>query len=126
VQASEFSCLGAWSDAPPDACGELRALRIDDHALERAFKTATLRNVEEVAPCMHAGQFGSHREVLGHYRTAPAAPSGHSELAPLRLSDRQLDQLEAFLRTLTGPMRTPEPFHTGATSTAGARDQAEP
>jgi cytochrome c peroxidase len=138
VRESEFSCFGAWSDAPPGACGELLALRIDDHALERAFKTPTLRNVELVAPYMHAGQFGSLRDVLEHYRRAPAAPSGHSELAALRLSDRQLDQLEAFLRTLTGPVRAPETFlhppdagpgrtsAAGGTTTVGGPGSARP
>jgi cytochrome c peroxidase len=62
---------------------------------------------------MHAGQFASLAEVLDHYNRAPAAPLGHSELEPLRLKPSELRQLEAFLRTLTGPIR-------GAASTQSA------
>jgi cytochrome c peroxidase len=65
------------------------------------------RNVAERAPYMHAGQFGSLREVLDHYNRAPAAPFGHSELKPLNLSEQELAQLEAFLRSLSGPLNTP-------------------
>ncbi len=41
-------------------------------------------------------------EVLRHYNAAPAAPEGHIELKPLKLGARELRQLEAFLRTLSG------------------------
>jgi signal transduction histidine kinase len=44
------------------------------------------------------------REI--HYNRAPAAPAGHSELEPLGLSERELAQLAAFLRTLSGPLAT--------------------
>ena len=52
---------------------------------------------------MHAGQFSTLAEVLDHYNRAPAAPAGHTELKPLRLKPAELRQLEAFLRTLSGP-----------------------
>ena len=50
---------------------------------------------------MHAGQFSTLHEVLEHYNTAPAAPSGYSEIHPLGLSEDELGQLEAFLKTLS-------------------------
>jgi cytochrome c peroxidase len=56
---------------------------------------------------MHAGQFATLRQVLEHYNRAPAAPAGHSELKPLNLSEQELAQLEAFLRSLSGPLNTP-------------------
>jgi cytochrome c peroxidase len=102
--ADEFNCLGPYSDAAPEDCGELRFAKADDHGMERQFKVPSLRNVAERAPYMHAGQFGSLREVLEHYNEAPAAPAGHSELKPLGLSARELAQLEAFLRSLSGPI----------------------
>jgi len=55
-------------------------------------------------PYMHAGQFATLREVLRHYNEAPAAPVGHTELERLRLSEKELAQLEAYLRTLGGPV----------------------
>ena len=56
---------------------------------------------------MHAGQFGTLAEVLEHYNRAPAAPAGRTELKPLGLSRAELRQLEAFLRTLSGPLDAP-------------------
>jgi hypothetical protein len=35
---------------------------------------------------------------------------GHSELKPLRLSAHERRQLEAFLRTLSGPLAAPSGF----------------
>jgi len=110
VLASEFNCLGPWSDAAPRDCAELRFLKAEGHELERAFKPPTLRNVAESAPYMHAGQFATLAEVLRHYDEAPRAPAGHSELSPLGLSDAQLAQLEAFLRSLSAPLAAPERY----------------
>jgi cytochrome c peroxidase len=107
VLVDEFNCLSPYSDAAPEECGELRFAKTDDHALERQFKPPSLRNVTERAPYMHAGQFQTLRKVLEHYNHAPAAPGGHSELKPLKLSEQELAQLEAFLRSLSGPLNTP-------------------
>jgi cytochrome c peroxidase len=107
VLLDEFNCLSRYSDAQAEACGELRFAKSDDHGLERQFKPPSLRNVAERAPYMHAGQFATLREVLEHYNRAPQAPAGASELAPLGLSARELDQLEAFLGSLSGPIEAP-------------------
>ena len=115
VQADEFNCLGRYSDAPPDACQELRFIAADDPGMEGAFKTPGLRNVALRAPYMHAGQIASLDEVVAHYRRSPAASVGHTELAqvgqrpaaqrqPIRLSDQEAQDLVAFLRTLSGPV----------------------
>ena len=102
VLADEFNCLSAYSDAQPDQCSELNFLVVDAHQQERQFKPPSLRNVVGRGPFMHAGQFITLEEVLHHYNTAPAAPAGHSELEPLNLSDEQLAQIIAFLKTLAG------------------------
>jgi cytochrome c peroxidase len=107
VKADEFSCRSRWSDAKPGECAELDALPSPGAALERAFKVPSLRNVAERAPYMHAGQLATLGEVLEHYNRAPAAPAGRSELKPLGLSRAELRQLEAFLRTLSGPLDAP-------------------
>ncbi len=101
VRGDELSCLGAWSDAPPEACGALRFLDPDTRDTLRAFKTPTLRNVAERAPYMHAGQFASLAEVLRFYRERT---HGLREIAHADLSDGELADLEAFLRTLSGPV----------------------
>jgi cytochrome c peroxidase len=102
VLSDEFNCLSVYSDAQPEQCSELNFLVIDQHQQERQFKPPSLRNVFNRGPFMHAGQFATLGEVLHHYNTAPAAPAGHSELEPLNLSDEELAQIIAFLKTLDG------------------------
>lgn len=104
VVADEFNCLSQYSDARPEECAELRYMITEGEELVRQFRPPSLRNVVERPPYMHAGQFATLEEVLDHYNTAPEAPAGHSELEPLGLSDAELDQLMAFLRTLSGPV----------------------
>jgi cytochrome c peroxidase len=110
VLADEFNCRSRWSDATAAQCSELDFLKADGHELERAFKVPSLRGVAERAPYMHAGQFATLAEVLDHYNRAPAAPDGHTELRPLKLNARELRQLEAFLRSLSGGIEAPPEF----------------
>jgi len=108
--ADEFNCLSPYSDAERQDCGELLYAKKNGDALLQAFKTPTLRNAAERAPYMHAGQFASLTAVLVHYNLAPPAPAGRSELKPLSLSAKELGQLEAFIRTLSGPLNTSPEF----------------
>ncbi|MGE3190240.1 MAG: cytochrome-c peroxidase [Vicinamibacterales bacterium] len=102
VLADEFNCRSRWSDAPA-ACAELDFMVSGDHTLQRAYKVPSLRNVAGRAPYMRAGQFATLAEVLDHYNRPPRATHDHSELEPLHLKRTELRQLEAFLRTLSGP-----------------------
>ena len=102
VKSDEFNCRSRWSDAKPSECAELDFLAPPTLVQAGAFKVPSLRNVAERAPYMHAGQLATLREVLNHYNRAPAAAVGQTELKPLGFSDAELDQLEAFLRTLSG------------------------
>ena len=114
VAADEFNCLGRYSDAKPDACAELRFMAFDGPGLEGAFKTPSLRNVALRPPYMHAGQFATLADVISHYVRSPDAAVGHSELAhqgkghaerrPIRLSEQEARDLEAFLKSLSGPL----------------------
>jgi cytochrome c peroxidase len=116
--ADEFNCLGRYSDARPDQCGELNFLSTDDPAMLAAFRTPGLRNVAARPPYMHAGQLATLEDVVRHYAAAPPAVLGHSELArpgdvraqrrPIELSPQDVEDLVAFLGTLTGPVRQPE------------------
>jgi cytochrome c peroxidase len=113
----EFNCLGRYSDAKPDQCGELQFLAAGDASQVGAFRTPSLRNVADRAPYMHAGQFASLEEVVQHYARSPKAAIGHSELAQpgekhadrqtIRLSAADIQDVAAFLGTLTGPVRQP-------------------
>ncbi len=102
-----FRCNGPYSDAQPGDCLEEDFIRTLGAELISAFKVPTLRNVAETAPYMHDGRFANLRAVLEHYREAPIGRSGHQELNALELSDQQLDQIIAFLGSLTGPPPDP-------------------
>jgi cytochrome c peroxidase len=108
VLSDEFNCRSQWSDAR-ERCSELEFIVTGEHTLDRAYKVPSLRNVAERAPYMDAGQLATLADVLDHYNRAPAAATGHSELRPLRLKPVELRQLEAFLRTLSGPVAVSEP-----------------
>ncbi len=101
VLSDEFNCLSKYSDAKRDECSELRFMSTDTKRFRGAFKTPTLRNVAERAPYMHAGQFSSLHEVLHFYRDLPPEKR-LPELAHGELTDEELRQLEAFLRSLSG------------------------
>jgi len=101
VEADPFNCLGKFSDADPKACGELRFMVKDDPRLTRAYKPPSLRGAATRPPYMHSGQFATLDEVVEHYATAPAAPSGETELHSFPLSERERQQLIAFLKTLS-------------------------
>ena len=108
--AAEFSCTSKYSDATPDDCEELRFTATEGRELLGAMKTPSLRNVANRGPYMHAGQFGSLEEVVKHYNSAPSAAIGHTELKALHLSPAEQRQLQAFLRTLSGPLVAPEGY----------------
>lgn len=107
VLADPFNCLGKFSDAPPPDCGELEFARSGFEVLG-AFRTPSLRNLENTQPYMHKGQLFTLAEVIEHYNEAPPAMIGHNEAKPLGLSTTERRQLEAFLETLAAPLATPE------------------
>ncbi len=102
VRADEFNCLSEWSDADPEKdCATLRFMDTDPAGYIGAFKVTTLRNIAGRPPYMHAGQLKSLSEVLRFYREAARS---NPELGHGNLTDKELEQLEIFLGTLTGPV----------------------
>ncbi len=102
VLGGEFNCLSKYSDATPNECSELRFIDTAEKKYIGAFKTPTLRNVADRPPYMHAGQFTTLMEVLEFYRGQATNP----ELEHSDLTDDELRQLEAFLKTLSGPIKS--------------------
>ncbi len=108
----EFTCLSQWSDAGPEDCAEMRFLKRQGQELVGAFKTPTLRNIGATAPYMQAGQYANLEEVLSHYnlpkppfydpKQHPNRP--HFDILPLRLEQKEIEQIIAFLNTLTSPL----------------------
>jgi cytochrome c peroxidase len=71
--------------------------------MQSAFKTPTLRNVDQRGPYMHNGSVETLEAVVDLYDRGGVAhrPSLSPEMATLNLTDRQKSDLVAFLRTLT-------------------------
>ena len=105
VLGSEFNCLSKYSDAQPNQCLELRFIDTSETKYRGAFKTPTLRDVTERPPYMSAGQFATVHEVLEFYRNEATNP----ELGHAGLTEEELDQLEAFLHTLSSPLTSLQP-----------------
>ncbi len=104
--ADPFRADGPHSDDPAgERARRLATLRTgpDDWG---AFRTPSLRNVARTAPYMHAGQFATLRDVVRFYATLEGAVGaghhGESTLEPVDLTERQVDDLVAFLGSLTG------------------------
>ena len=107
VLADPFNCSGPYADAAEKSCAELEYARTGPELIG-AFRTPSLRNLENTGPYMHKGQIASLAAVLQHYNEAPFAMIGHNEAKPLGLNKRELRQLEAFLNTLAAPLATAE------------------
>ncbi len=118
VRLDPFNCLGPFSDADLGDCAALRFLAPDQHGESAgAYKVPTLRNVAATSRYFHDGRFATLREVVQHYNTPPGAPGSH-ELEPLGLSEVEIDQLVAFLVSLTAPS---QPGAAPPAATGGAR-----
>jgi len=102
VLMDEFNCLGDYSDAAPEQCDALNHVSQDAHqTLHGAFKTPTLRYLDQTGPYFHDGRFDSLNAVLDYYADPPTdGRNGIHELAPLDLKDKERSALEAFLRML--------------------------
>ena len=100
VSYDTFNCEGPFSDADPEQCVSLRfMLRSEIPAfMQGAFKVPSLRNVADTAPYLHDGRFPSLSNVIDHYREPPEQMN---ELNPIKISDQEAKQLEAFLNTLS-------------------------
>ena len=83
---------------------DLGLYRITENPGDRwKFRTQTLRNVALTAPYMHNGRFDTLREVIDFYDRGGIPNELLSPLIrPLNLTEPEKQELEAFLRSLTG------------------------
>ena len=109
VKADIFNAAGGFSDDPKGEARQRLEFLPEAKSQLGAFKTPGLRNVALAAPYMHDGRFASLSEVLQFYAQGKAASHGRLvgereatvDLVP-RLSAAQIDDLSAFLQSLTG------------------------
>jgi cytochrome c peroxidase len=86
------------------------------HANFGQFKTPSLRNVALTAPYMHDGRLATLRDVVRHYSRLDLErihTHGEQLLRPLRLSEAEIDDLVAFLESLTAPAAAVAPPAAG-------------
>jgi cytochrome c peroxidase len=129
LQASKFRRDGVWSDDAecqrhytahidpnyaadhPDECdGRIKWYsKTLDASLKGAWKTPNLRDVAITAPYMHQGMYTNLRDVIVAYNKGGHIDAGgetigviDDKIKVLNLSEREIDDLVAFLGTLTG------------------------
>jgi cytochrome c peroxidase len=105
VLSNPFNLKGRFSDDRSESAGEkLSFLRVTPETWGQ-FKTPSLRNVALVAPYMHQGQLATLKDVVEFYSTRAGTvdpgSSGERILKPLHLSPSEIDDLVAFLESLT-------------------------
>lgn len=96
----------APAELPGDVVGEFgelgRALVTKLEYQVGSFRTAPLRNVALTAPYMHDGSLATLWQVVDHYNQGGRPnPWQDPQIRKLQLSDTQVDQIVAFLFTLT-------------------------
>jgi cytochrome c peroxidase len=79
-----------------------------------SFKTSTLRNIAVTAPYMHDGSIATLRDVVVHYNNGGVTNEGDpvndflsGGIRPLDLTDQEIDDLVAFMESLTSPQFAP-------------------
>ena len=66
------------------------------------FKVPSLRNVAVTEPYMHDGRLATLHDVLEHYNSGGMGSRGqHPDIRPLDLTSQEINDIVAFLRTLT-------------------------
>jgi cytochrome c peroxidase len=111
LRADPFNLLGRYSDDASGAAATKTRYAEASHASFGQFKTPSLRNVALTSPYMHNGRLATLRDVVRHYSELDmdrVHADGESLLRPLKLTDRESDDLVAFLESLTDP-RVAEP-----------------
>ena len=105
VARDPFNALGIHSDARGGEAADKLELLARAPRNWGEFKTPTLRNTARTAPYMHQGQMATLHDVLRYYSTLEGMVQlGHHQesiLVPLKLADGELDDLVAFLESLT-------------------------
>lgn len=104
VRASRYNLLGAFNDDPARRTATATRFVAQEHRNFGEFRVPSLRQVARTAPYMHNGSLATLREVVRHYSEIDEDrlhAEGERILRPLGLSATDLDDLVAFLESLT-------------------------
>jgi cytochrome c peroxidase len=104
LRASRFNLLGRYNDdAARTSALATREAKLDTRDRGK-WRTPSLRNVAVTAPYLHNGGAAALRDVVRRYTTVAEDPlhvDAERSLRRVDLSDRDIDDLVAFLTTLT-------------------------
>lgn len=120
LRADRFNLLGPYNDDPTGTAASKTRHVASQHRNFGEFKVPGLRNVARTAPYMHNGSLATLRDVVLHYSDLNEErlhADGERILRPLKLSPREVDDLVAFLESLTGAA----PAAAGQATAAAAR-----
>ncbi|MBM3548253.1 MAG: c-type cytochrome [Alphaproteobacteria bacterium] len=109
LQSSKLTLLGPWNDDPDLAPGTATRHVDPQHRNFGEFRVPGLRDVARTAPYMHDGSLASLRDVVKHYSDLDPDRlhnDGEAILVPLKLSESEIDDLVAFLESLSPTVRT--------------------
>ena len=104
LKASRYNLLGPYNDDPTRASATGTRYVSLEHRNFGEFKVPSLRNVARTAPYMHNGSLKTLRDVVRHYSEIDEErlhADGERILIPLRLSEKEIDDLIAFLESLS-------------------------
>lgn len=108
VLQSRYNLLGPFNDDIQRSTATSTRYVARTHRNFGEFKVPSLRNVANTAPYMHNGSLASLRDVIGHYSEINEErlhADGERILVPLHLSAQEVDDLLAFLQSLSTPSR---------------------
>jgi len=102
--ADRFKSIGLYNGAELNDPGRFKITKDSTHIGD--FKIPGLRNVSLTAPYMHNGMFKTLKEVIHYYNDPDAFVKNgkNRDLAlskPLGLTEDEMNDIEAFLKTLT-------------------------
>jgi cytochrome c peroxidase len=105
---SAWNSAGNYSADPEAGAAKLASLDPEDESTKGQFRTPGLLNVAETAPYFHNGYAESLEDVLWHYNNRGGGEPGSfagrldPKMRPLGLTDAEVNDLIAFLESLTG------------------------
>jgi cytochrome c peroxidase len=104
LRGSPYTRLGRFSAARDDEAALATATVERTHRNFGEFRVPSLRELARTAPYMHAGSHARLHDVVRHYSEIDLDrlhADGEQVLKPLRLRDDEIDDLVAFLESLS-------------------------
>ncbi|MBF0277423.1 MAG: hypothetical protein HQM13_06530 [SAR324 cluster bacterium] len=112
LKKNPYNLLGPFNDDPGRKTAAKTRFVTLQHRNWGEFRVPSLRNIMLTAPYTHNGSLSTLEDVVRHYSDLNLErlhSDGGSLLKPLNLNEQSIQDLVAFLRTLTAPL-SPSPY----------------